>query len=65
MLKIVSHSRNEDQKPLGDTTSYPQGWLFKEKKKKVRSIVKGVEKFSGRVLNTLGFRGGTDSKEFA
>ena len=64
MLKIVSHSRIEDQKPRGDTTSYPQGWLFKGKKK-VRSIVKGVEKFSGRVLNTLGFRGGADGKEFA
>ena len=50
MLNIISHSRNEDQKPQGDTTSHPQRWLFKGKKK-VRSLVKGLENsFQGGFL---------------
>ena len=55
-LKIKNH----EEIPLH---THKDGYL--KEKKKVRSIVKGVEKFSGRVLNTLGFRGGADGKEFA
>ena len=45
--------------------SHKDGYLKKKKKESKKHCQGCGKQFPGRVLNTLGFRGGSDGKEFA